>query len=261
MGRAAGDVEIYWEHLIGAVALFIVADVWAAGDGAGAYGDDDLGGGDGGVGFFQGELTGSAFPSSPPPATKEMPNRSRSQPTVLSTLVSASQAPQPPADTWRSLRLLPNNFRSLASMAGQTCLRPLGTEAWHPVPSSTRSARLRAAMLYSRVNFMALLEQAFSHAPQKRHLPRSKDGDGSVLSAPVGQTLAQPPQWAWHLATSNSGRPRNRAGSSGGAPAGYFIVRCPCRNLADNALNIESSREAANYASYMRWLTVNPLTR
>ena len=37
-------------------------------------------------------------------ATNWMPKRPRSQPTVLSTLTSASQALQPPALTWRSLQ-------------------------------------------------------------------------------------------------------------------------------------------------------------
>ena len=50
-------------------------------------------------------------------ATNWMPNRPRSKPTVLSTLVSASQALQPPALTWRSFSERPKSLRAFSSRA------------------------------------------------------------------------------------------------------------------------------------------------
>ena len=56
-------------------------------------------------------------------ATNWMPKRPRSQPMVPSTLVSASQAPQPPALTWRRRSERPKSLRSFSSRAAarRTC--------------------------------------------------------------------------------------------------------------------------------------------
>ncbi len=67
--------------------------------------------------------------------------------------------------------------------------------------------------------------QASTQSVQKRQRPRSICTDSPPVIAWVGQLSAHALQPDRHRRASISGRPRNRAGSSGGGPSGNGIVR------------------------------------
>jgi hypothetical protein len=212
MRGAAGDVEIDREQAVDAIGDIGKIGIGAAGKGAGADGNDQFGIGNRFVGFNSAcRMLAVTGPVTSRPsacrgeATNWMPYCPRSNTSVFNTLVSASQALQPPALTWRTAEIV----RTTTALYGPTA-PPVLKEESH----ITKSCRVLVARACRVVNRIAPSGQAFSQSPQKRHLPRSIVTDVPVFeSAPVGQLFTQALQSKRQRPASSAGRPRYRSGS------------------------------------------------
>lgn len=115
-------------------------------------------------------------------AVNSMPNRPMSKLTFPQAANSASQALQPPAETWRSLRERPKSRTISVRVSTAVPANSSGV-----CPAATISPSLRdEAKRCPAEKRMTPAEQAFSHCPQKTHLPRSRRS-GWRRRAPVGQ--------------------------------------------------------------------------
>ena len=130
--------------------------------------------------------------------------------------MSASQAPHPPALT----TLIEKDF-----MIREEILDFLISKDFSDGDSSKRSSLTEDAVLKSPVNFILSSGQIFSHFLQKMHLPVSSIISSPFLDiAPAGQADIHFPSHPLQLPPERRALPVNRSESSGGLPAGYFMV-------------------------------------
>lgn len=123
--------------------------------------------------------------------------------------MSASHALHPPALTCRRrIDRLNNRSRSGSS------LLIVGKDFFSSI---IKSVLLQAERLCLEVKEIECSGQDWWHAPQKMHLPRSKDSFVPVfVIADTGHTEIQSEHCAPHLEEETSGKPLNRSGRIGG---------------------------------------------